>query len=202
MRTLKDLFLDELADIYDSERRTAKAIPRIAKAATCDELKGFLLSHLVETEGHASKLESVFACFDTKPRARACGATVGLLEEGDELMEDYRGSRSINAALIFLMQKIEHHEIAHYGCLREWAGMLGNKKAATLLEEILAEEKAANQILSEVARAQSNQEALGDCTRQDSRAAAATGSTGKLSAARTMSPAPTDTRRKTAPTLA
>ena len=126
MRNLKDLFLDELADIYDSERRTAKAFPRIAKAATCDELKGLLLSHLAETESHASKVENVFACFETKPRARACGATVGLLEEGDELMEDYRGSRSINAALIFLMQKIEHHEIAHYGCLREWAEMLGN----------------------------------------------------------------------------
>ena len=202
MRTLKDLFLDELADIYDSERRTAKAFPRIAKAATCDELKGLLLSHLVETEGHANKLENVFACFDTKPRARACGATVGLLEEGDELMEDYRGSRSINAALIFLMQKIEHHEIAHYGCLREWAGMLGNKKAAALLEEILAEEKAANRILSEVARAQSNVEALGDCTQQDSRAAADTDPSGKLFAARIMPPAPIAPRRKTAPTLA
>lgn len=202
MRTLRDLFLNELADIYDSERRTAKAFPRIAKAATCNELRNLILSHLLETEGHARKLENVFACFEVKPRARACGATVGLLDEGDELIEDYKGSDSLNAALIFLMQKIEHHEIAHYGCLHEWAGLLGNKKAAALLEEILTEEKAANTALSEIARTQSNLEALGDCTGNEINGAAVLGASAKRSAIRNESTTSIPIQRKTAPTLA
>ena len=162
MKTLKVLFLDELADIYDAERRTVKALPKMAKAATCDKLKRAILAHLKETEGHVTKLEKVFQLFDEKAKGKTCKATVGLLEEGDEIAADFKGSRAINAALISAAQKVEHHEMAAYGCLHEWAGLLGNKEAADLLVAILSEEIAANDSLTELARASSNAEALGE----------------------------------------
>lgn len=160
-KTLKDLFLDELADMYDAEKRIVKALPKMAKVATCTELKGALEKHLKETQGHVSKLELVFQAFDQKAKGKTCEATVGLLEEGDEIAAEFKGSPAINAALIAVAQKVEHYEMASYGCLHEWAGLLGNKKAAGLLQQILDEEKAANEGLTELARASSNREALG-----------------------------------------
>src|SRR5450432_432495 len=160
MKTLKDLFLDELADMYDAERRVVKALPKMAKAATCPDLRAAILSHLRETEGHVKKLEQVFQSFDEKAKGQTCKATVGLLEEGEEIAADFKGSPAINAALISAAQKVEHHEMASYGCLHEWAGLLGNEKAAGLLQEILDEEKDANEKLTELARARSNEEAL------------------------------------------
>jgi ferritin-like metal-binding protein YciE len=160
MKTLRDLFLDELADMYDAERRIVKALPKMAKAATCPKLKKVILAHLKETEGHVTKLEQVFRSFDQTAKGKTCKATVGLLEEGDEIAADFNGSEAINAALISAAQKVEHHEMASYGCLHEWAGLLGNKQAASLLEEILDEEKAANDKLTNLARGGSNQEAL------------------------------------------
>ena len=202
MKTLQDLFLDELADTYDAERRTAKALPRFAKVATCDELKGVLLSHLEETEGHVAKLGEVFDCFDVKVRARPCGATIGLLEEGDELIEDYKGSPAINAALIAFVQKLEHHEMAQYGCLHEWAIVLGNKEAAGLLQEILDEEKAANDALTDLARESSNKEALGDGAETPTKKAAGKKTADQKAALSVTAFPPSSIRRKTAPTLA
>ena len=160
MKTLNDLFMGELTDMYDAEQRIVKALPKLAKAATCDDLKEVIQAHLKETEGHVKKLEQVFKAFNEKPRRETCEATVGLLEEGDEVAADFKGSPAINAALIAAAQKVEHYEIATYGCLHEWAGLLGNREAANLLEEILAEEKTANDSLTELARASSNEEAL------------------------------------------
>jgi ferritin-like metal-binding protein YciE len=162
MKILKDVFLDELADIYDAERRTVKALPKMAKAATCDNLKKAILAHLKQTEDHVTKLEQVFQLFDEPAKRTTCQATVGLLEEGDEIASDFKGSPAINAALISAAQKVEHHEMAAYGCLHEWAGLLGNKYAADLLLEILGEEKAANDSLTALARASCNSEALSD----------------------------------------
>ena len=108
-----------------------------------------------------TKLEQVFECFGEKPKGKTCEATKGLLEEGDEIAADFKGSPAINAALISAAQKVEHYEMASYGCLHEWAELLGNEKAAGLLEAILEEEKAANESLTELARASSNEEALG-----------------------------------------
>jgi ferritin-like metal-binding protein YciE len=125
-------------------------------------LREAILAHLEETKGHVKKVEQVFECFDCKPTARTCKATVGLLEEGDEIAADYKGSPVINAALIAAAQKVEHYEIASYGCLREWAGRLGNQEAADLLQEILDEEQAANTALTELALTYSNDEALDD----------------------------------------
>jgi ferritin-like metal-binding protein YciE len=168
MKTLKDLLLDELADMYDAERRIVKALPKMAKAATCPKLKKVILAHLKETEGHVTKLEQVFRSFDQKAKSKTCKATVGLLEEGDEIAADFNGSEAINAALISAAQKVEHHEMASYGCLHEWAGLLGNKQAARLLEEILDEETAANDTLTNLARGGSNQEALGEGDEKES----------------------------------
>jgi ferritin-like metal-binding protein YciE len=160
MKTLKDLFLDEVADMYDAERRIVKALPKMAKAATCDKLKKAILAHLKETEGHVTKLEQVFQSFDEKARGKTCEATVGLLKEGDEIAADFKGSPAINAALISAAQKVEHYEMASYGCLHEWAGLLENTKAAGLLQEILEQEKTANETLTGLARTGSNEEAL------------------------------------------
>jgi ferritin-like metal-binding protein YciE len=161
MKTLKDLFLDELADMYDAERRIVKALPKMARAATCDKLKKAIEFHLKQTEGHVTKIEQVFQSFDRNAKGKTCEATVGLLKEGDEIAADFKGSPAINAALISAAQKVEHYEMASYGCLHAWADLLENKEAAGLLEEILDEEKAANDSLTELAHASSNEEALG-----------------------------------------
>jgi ferritin-like metal-binding protein YciE len=168
MKTLKDLFLDELKDMYDAEHRIIKALPKLAKAATSEKLKAAFLAHLEETKGQVTKLEQVFQSFGETAKAKKCEATVGLLKEGDEIAAENKGEPTINAALISAGQKVEHYEIASYGCLHEWAGLLGNKEAATLIAEILDEEKAANQKLMELARASSNKEALCGCEEKDS----------------------------------
>lgn len=161
MKTLRELFLAELSDMYDAEHRITKALPKLVKAATNEELKQALQSHLEETEGHVTKVEQVFAAFGEKPKAKKCEATVGLLEEGDEIVSENKGSATINAAIISAGQKVEHYEIASYGCLREWASLLNNQEAVELIQEILDQEKHADQKLGELA-SNCNQEALGD----------------------------------------
>jgi ferritin-like metal-binding protein YciE len=170
MKTLKDLFLDELKDMYDAEHRIIKALPKLAKAATCEKLEAAFLNHLEETKGQVTKLEKVFEAFGESPKAKKCKATVGLLEEGDEIASDNKDEPTINAALISAGQKVEHYEMASYGCLHEWAGLLGNKTAAKLIEEILDEEKAANETLTELARASANKEATCGCDDEKSSA--------------------------------
>jgi ferritin-like metal-binding protein YciE len=168
MKTLKELFLDELADMYDAERRIVKALPKIVKAATCPKLKAAIQAHLIETEGHVTKIEQVFQSFNEKPRGKTCQATVGILKEGDEIASENKGEPTINAALISAAQKVEHYEMASYGCLHAWAGLLENKAAAGLLEKILEEEKAANATLTKLALATSNKEALCECDENES----------------------------------
>jgi len=167
MRTLKNLFLDELADRYDAEKLLVIAMPKMIKAATCTHLQKLIQSHLKETESHVKTLEKVFHSFGEKPRLDRCEATIGLLKEGDEVTSDNRGWPVLNASLISVAQKLKHYEIATYGCLREWAALLGNKEAAGLLQEILVEEKAANRALSELARSRTNNEALAECVAKD-----------------------------------
>jgi ferritin-like metal-binding protein YciE len=160
MKTLKDLFLDEVGDMYDAERRIVKALPKLVKAATCEMLKAALQAHLKETEGHVTKLEQVFQSLDEKAKGKTCKATVALLEEGGDIAAEFKGSPAINAALISAAQKVEHHEIASYGALHEWAKLLSNNKATDLLAEILGEEKAANATLTELALNGSDKEGL------------------------------------------
>src|SRR6185436_17775352 len=159
MKTLSELFLDELMDMYDAEQRIARALPKMEKVATCTKLQGALRRHLKETQGQIKNLDQVFQSIGEKPKAKKCEATVGLLEEGDEIAAEFKGSPAINAALIAAGQKVEHYEIASYGCLVEWAGLLGNQKAADLLRKNLDQEKAADEARTEIARSGNNEEA-------------------------------------------
>jgi ferritin-like metal-binding protein YciE len=168
MKTLEDLFLDELKDMYDAEHRIIKALPKLAKAAKSEQLRTAFLEHLEETNGQVNRLEKVFQSFGKKAQAKKCEATVGLLKEGDEITADNKGEATINAALISAGQKVEHYEIASYGCLQEWAKLLKNKEAAKLIGENLAEEKAANIKLMKLANAGCNNEALCGCDEKES----------------------------------
>jgi ferritin-like metal-binding protein YciE len=160
MRTLRNLFLDELADRLDSEKRLVNAMPGMIKIASCAKLRAVIETHLMQTERHVTKVEKVFKLFGEKPCVNRCEATLGLLTEGTEVATENKGLPVINAALVLVAQKIEHYEIASYGALREWAMLLGNKPAAAILKEILGEEKAANQALIDVAAAHCNIQAL------------------------------------------
>jgi ferritin-like metal-binding protein YciE len=169
MKTLKDLFLAELADMYDAEHRIIKALPKLAKAAKCEKLQAAFLAHLEETKEHVTRLEKVFQSFGKKAQGKKCEATVGLLKEGDEIAADNKGEPTINAALISAGQKVEHYEIASYGCLHEWAKLLENEEASKLIEANLDEEKDANKKLMELARGGSNNEALCGCDEKESK---------------------------------
>ena len=160
MKTLKDLFLEELSDRYDSEKQLVKAMPKMIEASTCNSLKKIITSHLKQTEGHVVKVDKVFKAFNETPQTKTCQATLGLLKEGDEIAQHFKGSLAINAALISTAQKVEHYEIASYGCLKEWAQVLGNHPAAEMLQSILDEENDANKSLIELAVTKSNKDAL------------------------------------------
>lgn len=157
--TLQSLFLEQLEDMYDSEQRITKALPKMIEAATCQELKSALESHLKETEGQIEKLERVFAAFDETASGTKCDAMTGILSEGESMVKKHKKSTTINAAIIAAGQKVEHYEIATYGTLKAWAISLGNNEAANLLGEILEQEKAADQTLNDLSEAK-NEEAL------------------------------------------
>jgi ferritin-like metal-binding protein YciE len=183
MKTLKQLFLDELADMYDAEHRIIKALPKLAEAATDEKLQNALLSHLKETEGQVKKLEQVFETFGAAAKGKKCEATVGLLKEGDEIASENKGSPTLNAALISAGQKVEHYEIASYGCLREWAVKLGNQPAADLIQEILDQEKGANEKLNQLSRSANEEASGGDSPAEDNRRGVKPASKSRLSGA-------------------
>ncbi len=149
---LKDLYIDELRDIYDAENRLVKALPKLAKAATSDELREGFETHLEQTRGHVERLEEIFNGLDEKPTGKKCNAMAGLVKEGEETMdEDFEGE-VMDAALIAAAQRVEHYEIAAYGCVAAWAELLGDNEAQALLEKTLQEEKETDQKLTELSR--------------------------------------------------
>lgn len=160
MKCLRDLFLDQLRDMYYAEDRIITMLPTLATVATCRELRSIINTHLRESEGHKEHLEQVFESFHQVAKGVLCEATVGLVKEAEKISSTYGASSAGNAAIICAMQKIEHYEIASYGCLREWAVMLGDLRSAALLKGILDQEKEANNQLSTLARAKSNHAAL------------------------------------------
>lgn len=162
MKALEGLFLEELAIRYDSEQQQVEGLSKIAAAATCPHLRKLLLAHHGETESHVEKLERVFHALGVEVKGAACETTVVLLRASDHSATTHHGSPGLNAMLIACAQKIEHQEIAAYGCLREWALLLGNKETTGLLEELHDQEKAANQSLIKLARFRCNKEALGE----------------------------------------
>ncbi len=159
--SLRDLFIDELKDLYNAEHQLLKALPKMAKAATSTELKRAFESHLKETEGQVERLEQVFETMDVSPKGKKCKAMEGLVEEGAELMEEDANPDVMDAALIAAAQRVEHYEMAGYGCVRTYAELLGEKKAATLLQATLDEEGAADKKLTKIASS-INVEAKGD----------------------------------------
>jgi ferritin-like metal-binding protein YciE len=159
MKNLSDLFLEQLADIYHAERQLFKALPKMAKATSSPELKNAFESHLEETQGHAQRLERVFEVFNRPAKGKKCQAMEGLIEEAKEIMDEESVSSVMDAALIAAAQKVEHYEIATYGCLCTWAELLGNREALDLLKQNMSEEEQADKKLTEIAERTINVEA-------------------------------------------
>jgi len=153
MNTLKNLFLDQLGEMYAAEQQIAWALPRIIHSAQNERLQDDLQAELYETRGHAARVAKVFACFSAQPAAPRSNAVIaGLLTETDTMITDFGSSPAIDAVIIASLQKIEHYEMATYGCLRDWARLLGNTEAERQLQRILNEEKAVDHRLTERSR--------------------------------------------------
>jgi ferritin-like metal-binding protein YciE len=159
MKTLDDLFLHELKDLYSAEKQLTKALPKMAKAATNEDLKEALQSHLQETEQQLERLEDILGKLDTSTRGAKCPAMEGIIEEGKEALEEDMADDVRDAAIICAAQRVEHYEIAAYGCARTFAEQLGHDEAARLLQHTLNEEKAADEKLTKIAMQAVNAEA-------------------------------------------
>jgi ferritin-like metal-binding protein YciE len=158
-KQLADLFQDTLKDIYFAEKKVLVALPKMAKAAESEELQAAFEKHHGETEGQIGRLEQVFEEIGEKPQGKTCAAILGILDEGKEIMEDYKGSPALDAGLLSAAQAIEHYEISRYGTLCAWAEQLGHSNAVTLLNDTLDEEKATDKTLSELAETLVNRQA-------------------------------------------
>lgn len=147
---LSALFLNELKDVYNAEKQILTALPRMAKAAESPELADAFTWHRKETEGHVARLEQIFQQIGQTARGKKCKGMEGLLEEGKEILEEDGNASVIDAALISAAQRVEHYEMAAYGCLRTYADLLGYTEAVGLLEQTLAEEEAADKKLTDL----------------------------------------------------
>jgi ferritin-like metal-binding protein YciE len=161
MKNLEDLFVHELKDLYSAEKQLVKALPKMAKAASSDELRSAFENHLTETEEQVARLEKIFDDLKlANGRVMKCKGMEGLIEEGKELMDNADADDVCDAALICAAQRVEHYEIAGYGCARAFAEQLGHRAAASLLQQTLEEESAANELLTKIALSQVNEEAM------------------------------------------
>jgi ferritin-like metal-binding protein YciE len=155
-KDLNDLFLDTLKDIYFAEKQILKALPKMAKAASSDKLRAAFEKHEGETEAQVGRLEQIFEMIDKPARGKTCEAIQGLLDEGKEIMEEYKGCEALDAGMLAAAQSVEHYEISRYGTLKQWAQQLGMKKAVRLLDETLQEEKKTDEALTSLAEASVN----------------------------------------------
>jgi len=158
-KNLQELFHDTLKDIYFAEKKILSTLPKMAKAAQSEDLKAAFLKHESETEEHISRLEQVFEEIDETARGKTCDAIVGIIEEGQEVMKEFKGSPALDAGLLAAAEAVEHYEIARYGTLKTWATELGLKQAVKLLETTLAEEKNTDETLTKLAKSEVNQHA-------------------------------------------
>jgi ferritin-like metal-binding protein YciE len=158
-KTLDDLFHETLKDIYYAEKKILTALPKMAKAAQSEELQAAFEKHEGETEGQVERLEKVFALIEQPAKGKTCDAINGIVEEGKEIMKEFRGSAALDAGLLAAAQAVEHYEISRYGTLKTWAKELGLDEAVSLLEETLEEEKKTDEALTELAESAVNQEA-------------------------------------------
>jgi ferritin-like metal-binding protein YciE len=150
-KDLKALFLHQLKDTYFAENAILKALPQMAEAAESEELRGAFAVHLKETEGQVRRLEQIFEMVGEKPEGIPCKAIQGIIEEGQEILQEFEDGEALDAGLIAAAQAVEHYEIARYGTLLAWAKQLGLSEAEGLIEETLVEEENTDQVLSELA---------------------------------------------------
>ncbi len=160
VKTIDDMFLSELQDIYHAEKQLTRALPKMAKAASSPELKQAFESHLEETKGQIDRLEQVFQLLDKRSRGKKCEAMEGLIEEAKEQMEEIEDPAVLDCALVIAAQKVEHYEIAGYGSMHALAKALGQTEIAALLSETLSEEKAADDKLNKIAAGSVNKKAM------------------------------------------
>lgn len=158
-KTLDDLFLETLKDMYHAEKQLMRALPKMAKAADSDELRQAFETHRDETEGQIARLDQVFEMLGKPARGKPCEAMQGIVEESKEIMEDFKGSDTLDAGLLAAAQAVEHYEISRYGTLKTWATQLGMRDAAKLLDETLAEEKKTDALLTKLAESSANRKA-------------------------------------------
>jgi ferritin-like metal-binding protein YciE len=155
-KNLNDLFLDTLKDIYFAEKQILKALPKMAKAASSDKLRAAFEKHHDETEGQVDRLEQIFQLLDVPARGKTCDAIEGILDEGKEIMTEYKGCEALDAGLLAAAQAVEHYEISRYGTLKAWATRLGMKEAVRLLDETLKQEKKTDETLTTIAESAVN----------------------------------------------
>jgi ferritin-like metal-binding protein YciE len=155
-KDLNDLFLDTLKDVYYAEKQILRALPKMAKAAASDKLRAAFEKHHGETEDHVERLEKVFELIDKPARGKTCDAIQGILDEGKEIMDEYKGSEALDAGMLAAAQAVEHYEISRYGTLKQWAQHLGIKEAVRLLDETLQEEKKTDETLTSLAESTVN----------------------------------------------
>jgi ferritin-like metal-binding protein YciE len=160
VKTLDDLFVDTLKDIFYAEKQILKALPKMAKAAKSPQLQAGFEKHRNQTEGQIERLEKVFELIDVAARGKTCDAILGILEEGKTVIEEFEGSPAIDAGLVSAAQAVEHYEIARYGTLIAWAKLMGNAEIAQLLAENLAEEEQTDADLSKLAASGINKQAM------------------------------------------
>jgi len=158
-KTLNDLFLETLKDVYYAEKQAVRQLQKAAKAAKSDELKQAFIQHREESQGQVERLDQVFELLGKPARGKTCEAIQGLNAEMAEVMEDFGDSPAADAALIGTAQAVEHYEIARYGTLKTWANQLGMAEAATLLDQTLQEEKRTDELLTQIAESAANEEA-------------------------------------------
>ncbi|TDU71371.1 ferritin-like metal-binding protein YciE [Prosthecobacter fusiformis] len=156
LQTLADLYIHELKDLYSAEKQLIKALPKMAKAATSEKLAQGFKKHLEETKEHAARLEKLLAAHSQTTRGPRCKGMEGLLKEGEELIEEEPDAEVLDAGLISAAQRVEHYEIAGYGCARTYAELLGDKEGAKILQTTLDEEGATDKILTELALSEIN----------------------------------------------
>jgi ferritin-like metal-binding protein YciE len=151
IESLRELYVEQLKDLYSAEQQLIKALPKMAKAASSEELKTAFEDHLNQTRQQAQRIETIFEEMDEKPTGKKCKAMEGLVKEGAEVIEEDMEDSLKDAALIAAAQRVEHYEIAGYGCVKAYATRLGDEKAASLLEQTLEEEKKADELLNGIA---------------------------------------------------
>jgi ferritin-like metal-binding protein YciE len=158
-KTLDDLFLDTLKDIYYAEKQILKALPKMAKTATSPELKQAFEKHRDETETQVDRLGDVFEMIGKAPRGKTCDAILGIIEEAKSIMEEFEGSPALDAGLLASAQAVEHYEISRYGTLKAWAQQLGLNNAVKLLDQTLTEELKTDVALSKLGESKVNKQA-------------------------------------------